>query len=126
MESDGPRPEHLLFLPVGKDDLGDGRLVIREEDDEDGVAVLGVDEAFHVLELLAFDVALLVMDESELADVAEKFLRGAELRKGCCRCHHQNERRQDEAEFLHGVSPYRFGLSSTSQECGAFECRGLR
>lgn len=126
MESDGPRPEHLLFLPVGKDDLGDGRLVIREEDDEDGVAVLGVDEAFHVLELLAFDVALLVMDESELADVAEKFLRGAELRKGCCCCHHQDERRQDEAELLHGVSPYRFGLSSTSRECGAFECRGLR
>lgn len=137
MESDGPRPEHLLFLPVDEDDLGDGRLVIGEKNDEDGVGVGCVDEAFLSLEVLALDVALLVMDEGEGADELEQFLWWPELSKDRCCCRHQHQERDDETDVghspleevqrvLHGISPYRFGLSSTSQECSAFECRGLR
>lgn len=120
MESDGPRPQHLLFLPVGEDDLGDGRLVISEKNDEDGVGVGCVDEALLSLEVLALDVALLVMDESEGADEVKEALRWPELSKDRCTCRQQDERRQDETEFLHGVSPCKFDLSSTSQEYSAF------
>lgn len=125
LESDGSRPQHLLLLPVGEDDLGDGLLVIGEEENEDSVPIDGEDETLDILELLAWDVALLVINQGVLLDERHQLIRWL-LRIGRSHCHEQDEYRQYRSELPHGVSPDKFGMSSTSQGCSACVSRGLR
>lgn len=109
--SDGVDPQELLLVLRSDEDVGDSRLVSREEDEEDGVPIHREDEAFNILHLLAGNITLLIVYHGKLADELHQLLWWlfGEDRRGR---RHQDERRQDETELLHTVSPCTGGFAS--------------